>query len=329
MGSIDDGSTNDGVDVEMAADNATTTEVPTSSTSNLLPALVQPLLALIQPTPLSFPPPAGLSPHPPITSALSAIHICALECLNNIFLSLAMSPNPTVAADKESGQHVWSQVWSALAVVGTESTPGQEKRKDIWEIAVGVLWGVGNVWKGSLVSCHVYSWVLRFIRWLQVGNEEHVKVLIQFCDATLDPRIKVKCVGTLESLAQHPESVDINWVRPGFPPSLHMSDFLQTISNYLLSILPTPTGPSPAGTEPLIQTISALIDIYSDENMAYDVNFRQGGFIDKLAASVDGVKKAVKTIDRRQEGGRELRRRGEEMRDNLVAFIEYRRGLGF
>jgi hypothetical protein len=94
-------------------------------------------------------------------------------------------------------------------------------------------------------------------------------------------------------------------------------------------MLPTAASPSPIGTEPLIQCISALIDIYSDESLPYDVNFRRGGFGERLAASVDGVKKVVRAIDRRQEGGKELRRRGEEVRDNLVAFIQYRKDLRF
>lgn len=62
--------------------------------------------------------------------------------------------------------------------------------------------------------------------------------------------------------------------------------------------------------------------------MPYDVNFRQGRFLEKLASSVEGVKKAVKAIDRRKEGGKDLRRRGEEVRDNLLAFIQYRKELG-
>ena len=101
----------------------------------------------------------------------------------------------------------------------------------------------------------------------------------------------------------------------------------QIIANYLLSILPTSDTPSTAGTEPLIQATSALIDIYSDESSPYDINFRQGKYLDRLVNSVDGVKKAVKAIDRRKEGGRELRRRGDEVKENLVDFIQYRRDL--
>ena len=71
--------------------------------------------------------------------------------------------------------------------------------------------------------------------------------------------------------------------------------------------------------------MSALIDIYSDEALPYDVNFRQGRFLDALVQAVEGVRRAVRGIDRKKE--RELRLRGEEVRDNLVGFIQYRRGL--
>lgn len=78
----------------------------------------------------------------------------------------------------------------------------------------------------------------------------------------------------------------------------------------------------------MLQALSALIDIYSDETLPYDVNFRQGNYLQTLIDSVEGVRKAVKGIDKKKEGGRELKRRGEEVRDNLVAFIKYRRRLG-
>ncbi|KAF8832000.1 hypothetical protein HHX47_DHR1000917 [Lentinula edodes] len=222
-----------------------------SANPTVLPSLVPSLLSLIQPTSLSFPPLATSSIHPPTTTALSAIHISAMECLNNIFLSLATSPNPSVSADAEGGRKVWNEVWASLGVVGTELGLGQERRKEMWEIGVGVLWGLALVWKGTLV-----------------------------------------------------------------------------IASYLLTLLPTPSSPSPAGVESLMQAVSALIDIYSDETLPYDINFRQGGMLQTLVASVENVRKAVKRIDRKKPGGKDLRRRGEEIRDNLVAFIQYRRNLG-
>ncbi|KAI0066499.1 ARM repeat-containing protein [Artomyces pyxidatus] len=282
-------------DDEMALDEAPQPPPPAPQSSSFLPTLLEPLLSLIQPTPLSFPPPDGPSPHPPTTSVLSAIHTAALECLNNAFLSLAAHPSPAVAADVVAGRRVWDEVWRALGAAGTQGGPGQERRMEMWEIAVGVLWGVGVVWSGLIVP-----------------QEEQVQILIQLCDSKSDAAVRVKCIGTLESLAQHPESIDANRV----------------ISAYFLSLLPTSTAPSPAGTEPMLQALSAIIDIYSDENKVYDVNFRQGKYLDVLTGAVEGVRKAVKAIDRKKEGGRELRRRGEEVRDNLVEFIKYRRQLG-
>ncbi|KAG1784219.1 ARM repeat-containing protein [Suillus placidus] len=265
-----------------------------TTTASHLPALVEPLITLIQPVRLSFPPAAGQSSHPPTTSVLSAIHVSALECLNNIFLSLSASPSSGLVAASASGKQIWDGVWAALGSVGTEITRGQERKQKMWEIGVGVLWGVGNIWKGSLVP-----------------DEDQVQLLIQLCNSSTDTAIRVKCIGTLECLAQHPQSIDANRV----------------IAMHLFSILPTSTAPSTYGTEPLIQTLSALIDIYSDENLPYDVNFRQGNFVQRLVDSVDGVRKAVRAIDRRKE--RDLKLRGEEMRDNLIAFIKYRRALRF
>lgn len=128
------------------------TKAVDAPTTPFLPSLVLPLITLIYPTSLSFPPLAAPSVHPPTTSALSAIHVSALECLNNIFLSLSTNPHPTIVADRDGGLKLWNDIWSALAAVGTEGGLGQERRQEMWEIAVGVLWGIASIWKGSLVS---------------------------------------------------------------------------------------------------------------------------------------------------------------------------------
>ncbi|KAJ7208068.1 armadillo-type protein [Mycena pura] len=275
-------------DIDMPQDVAgMDTQAPTQT----LPSIVEPVLKLVHPTTMSFPPLAAPSPHPPTTSALSAVHVAALECLNNIFLALARN-GPL--GDVGSGRAVWDAVWTALNAVGTQSGLGQERRREMWEVAAGVLWGVASVCRGNLEP-----------------KPEQVQALMALCDgANADAGLRVKCIGTLECLAQNTTFLDAN----------------KTIAEYLLSILPTGSVPSPAGTEPMLQAASSLIDIYSDENMPHDVNFRTGGFLDRLAASIDGVKKEVRAIDRRKE--RELRRRGEEVRDNLVDFVQYRRHLG-
>ncbi|KLO07006.1 ARM repeat-containing protein [Schizopora paradoxa] len=304
------------LDAPIDAETDTTPAVPDSNTA-LLPSILPPLLTLIQPTPLSFPPLPSTSAapleeqpktHAPTTSALASVHISALECLNNIFLSLGVAgragkgggtnANLEVAKDVDAGKRVWDGVWAALALVGLEGVgvAGQERRKEMWEIAVGVLWGVGGIWKGSIVP-----------------NEEQVKVLIQLCDSTSEGQLRVKAIGALECLAQHQPSIEANKV----------------ISTYFLSIISTPLASSSTSPEPIIQAASALIDIYSDENSPYDVNFRQGGFFQALSTALPNVKKAVKSIDRKKEGGRLLRGHGEEVLDNLRGFIKYRSNLKF
>ncbi|KAJ6611503.1 armadillo-type protein [Mycena sp. CBHHK59/15] len=275
-------------DVDMAVDSAD--DVPAGAG---LPPLVAPLLALAHPTPLSFPPLAAPSPHPPTTSALTSVHLTALECLNNIFLALPRN------ADAVAGRAVWDAVWGALYAVGPPAPGlGQEGRRALWAVAAGVLWGVGRVWRGLLEP-----------------KDEEVRALMQLCDAASGPdapQLRVKCIGALECLAQNPAFVEAN----------------ETISLYLLSLLPAGSTPAPAGTEPMLQALGALIDIFSDEALPTDANFRRGGYLARLADSIEGVRRAVRGIDRKAEGGRELRRRGEEVRDNLVAFVQYRRELG-
>jgi hypothetical protein len=147
----DDSAMDDARDDVMAVDDATLgpndSHIPT--TPSFLPTLLEPLLALIQPTELSFPVP---SPHAPTTSALSAIHIAAFECLSNAFFALAAAPG-SAASDVHAGQRVWSTVWVALAGAGNplEAAAGSA-RATVWDVAVGVLWSVGTIWTGKIVG---------------------------------------------------------------------------------------------------------------------------------------------------------------------------------
>jgi len=145
-------------DDAMAVDDATVepNDSQTPTAPSFLPTLLEPLLALIQPTELSFPAP---SPHAPTTSALSAIHVAALECLSNAFFALAAAAPGSAASDVHAGQRVWSTVWAALAGAGNppESVPGSA-RAAVWDVAVGVLWGIGTVWTGKIVGRFVPFW---------------------------------------------------------------------------------------------------------------------------------------------------------------------------
>jgi hypothetical protein len=141
-------------------------------------------------------------------------------------------------------------------------------------------------------------------------EEAQVQALIALCDARKDDAVRVKCIGALSALARHadPASLDANRV----------------IASYLLGLLAPGRR---TGTETMLQAAESLIDIFADERAPAEANFRAGNVLAALADAVEGVRRAVKGIDRKKEGGRELRRHGEEVRDNLVAFVRYRRSL--
>lgn len=97
----------------------------------------------------------------------------------------------------------------------------------------------------------------------------------------------------------------------------------RSISQHLVQRL-TSTSPSPSA-EMLVSLLNAVIDIYSDETRSYDSVFVEKGYLQVLSGIVGKVRAEVKKIDKRRE--RNLRTRGDEVYENLVAFIKYRRSL--
>jgi len=138
--------------------------------------------------------------------------VSAFECLNNLFLSLSASPNAELVADEDAKRGVWSEIWTALSKVGLDIAPGQERKRDIWEIAVGVLWGIGNIWKGKLVRDPAPR-ISLFSTLTKVPVDQQAQILMNVCDSSTEARAQVKCIGTLECLAQYPDSIEANQVR--------------------------------------------------------------------------------------------------------------------
>ncbi|GAA6034413.1 hypothetical protein JCM8097_002713 [Rhodosporidiobolus ruineniae] len=100
------------------------------------------------------------------------------------------------------------------------------------------------------------------------------------------------------------------------------------IGAFLLSLLPLPpsaAAPAHALTpDVLLQAIDSLIDLYADEEREYDVPvFRGGGMLGELEKRVGGVRAAIKKIDRNKFP--DLRHRADGALENLVAFVQYRR----
>jgi hypothetical protein len=179
--------------------------IPHLKSIDLVSSIVPGCLSFIQPTALSYPPPSQPSPHPPTTSALAAIHIAALECLNNICLSVAqLAPtniNPNISQQLAT---IWPNVWSMLSTIGPPDYsnpvgPVYHQKRKIWRISLGVLWAVARIQRESATL---------------VPEETICKVLVEVCSSSVEEdEVKVMCLGILECLATNPSFIAANKVR--------------------------------------------------------------------------------------------------------------------
>ncbi|KAF8753938.1 ARM repeat-containing protein [Rhizoctonia solani] len=197
---------------------------------------------------------------------------------------------PVNPATAEVAVAAWPRAWATLtASINAPSTT--DRRMELSVAALGVLWGLARLARGVLAP-----------------QKEQVELLIQVADSTqADEQVQVKCVGILGSLAQNTGEIEMN----------------KAIAQYLLSYI----HPTPRSAEPTLHALSLLIDIYADEANTYDVNFRSLKGTEVLASSITPLRKLVRSIDRRKEGGTELRRWAEEVEGNVRGFVTYRRKL--
>ncbi|GAB1526048.1 hypothetical protein RhiTH_009214 [Rhizoctonia solani] len=292
--------------IQSDADDAPMDEEPPSflaspeadqNSIKLLTTLTPLLLSLSTPTSMSFPPSSATATitteptHLPTTSALTSVHISALECLSNLLLSFPTSDTgPVNPATAGVAVAAWPRAWTTLtASINAPSTT--DRRMELSVAALGVLWGLARLARGVLAP-----------------QKEQVELLIQVADSTqADEQVQVKCVGILGSLAQNTGEIEMN----------------KAIAQYLLSYI----HPTPRSAEPTLHALSLLIDIYADEANTYDVNFRSLKGTEVLASSITPLRKLVRSIDRRKEGGTELRRWAEEVEGNVRGFVTYRRKL--
>ena len=120
------------------------------------------LVKLAQTTPLSFPPStAQPSPHPPVTSVLSVLHLRALEALNNLLLTSVAA----MSSDAQTRAHIlgsmglsatWQAIFNIIDTIGSEpealGQKGQEMRMEVLEMSMGCLWGLAKIDADEVVS---------------------------------------------------------------------------------------------------------------------------------------------------------------------------------
>ncbi|WVO14721.1 hypothetical protein L204_102359 [Cryptococcus depauperatus] len=272
---------------------------PGATLSYLLTNLRLPerLASLGRPVPLSFPPTSNVpSIHPPTTAVLSIIHLHALEALNNLLLT-------TVASIQSGGssqaiaaipvQSLWDTMFSIVQLIGSEpdalETKGQEMRMEVFQMALGCIWGTTKVAPSKVII-----------------QQQEVQILMQSVDLVSDEIIKSRVIETLAVIAS----------KQGIS-----NDENKTISSWFMQRL-TVSSSSP---EALIALLDGIMDIYADEAREYDVVFEQSNYLQSLSSLVGKVRMEVRKIDKRKD--RILRVRGDEVWENLIAFIRYRRSI--
>ncbi|GAA5934107.1 Syo1p [Sporobolomyces koalae] len=332
-------------------------EAGSSSSKLSLTSLPLQLLSLSQPTSLSFVPassfaatPDGADPStglistaatpnsttlalPALLSTLSdavtAIHVRAIEALNNLFVALAQSKKPYgrgKGKEKEL-QTVFEKVLEGMHHALTSVKPAEkktgedevdeveERREELISASAGVVWGctrLGLEDDGSLI----------------VGPSTTPFLIDNVYSSTFasaptpqGEAIRVRALGALGQIGRR-KDVPIE-------ENAHIGQFM-------LSLLPSSTPrnaaaaqqpvASPLTPDALLQVVDSFIDLYADEEREYDVpNFRNGGMLPILETTIAGVRAAIKKIDRKKFP--ELRLRADGALENLVAFTQYRKDL--
>lgn len=140
---------------------------------------------------------------------------------------------------------------------------------------------------------------------LDLSLNQHRAFIALYTAAGSNDLLQTKCVGVLGRLALAQGQIELN---------KEIGTFLVT----LISKMPeTPLGPG-------LGACDAIMDIYADKAYDYDEPvFVNCGFLAHLDKAVKGVRTAVKKIDKKNR--KEERDAADEVVDNLVRFIKYKR----
>ncbi|GAA5880505.1 hypothetical protein JCM3774_000630 [Rhodotorula dairenensis] len=294
--------------------------------------------------------PAALST---LSETITTIHVRAIEALNNLYVTLsrgkkarrdpkelqevfettlglvqgaleAAATNATAPTTASSGAGTTKK--GKAAGGGGSGTAGKQQEDEVDEVQERrrevVMAGMGVVW-----GCTILGLDPERSGKLVVGPDT-TPFLIQHvypsafaaAQTPAGEAIRVRTLGAL------------GWIgrRKGVSAEENA-----TIGRFMLSLLPasrtavvTNSVPSTVAATPdlLLEAIDSFIDLYADEERDYDVPvFRQGGMLDELEKSVQGVRAAIKKIDKSKFP--ELRARADGNLNNLVAFVQYRKDI--
>lgn len=267
-------------------------------------------------------------------------------------------------AQETSGKKGKKQAQQQQQAQPDEVEEVQERRMEIVMAGSGVVWGCVRLGlspessKDSIVrilsSAHLRVPAESFrragcrSRYDTVPHPASVSFRFRSCTDTgwrSDPRSDARCArgdwttGGRAGAGECGASTSSRW-RSGARLSsesltIHTCRVSQQIGRFMLSLLPTSRAAVVTGTVPpsvastpdiLLQAIDSFIDLYADEDRSYDVPvFRQGQMLEDLDRSVQGVRAAIKKVDRNKFP--ELRARADGAMENLTAFVQYRKDV--
>ncbi|KAI5474969.1 Ankyrin repeat protein [Pseudohyphozyma bogoriensis] len=284
------------------------TVAPTPSTSVPASAIPTSTTAIGPTVPAEL---AGLS------ETLTTVHVRALECLNNLFITLSSSKADVFAlVGEETVNKIWEDVLGAVqreslsggkqAAVAGEEDEVEERRMEVVMAGVGVAWGLARLGVDKPGKLIVGPGTTPFLTNLFAQHP------FATASTPAGESTRVRIAGILSCVGR----------RGGVSNEENAA-----IGTFLLSVLPDGKTPSPLNptAEVLIQTIDSIIDLYADEESSWDSVFRTGGFLQRLEGAIPGVRAATKKIDRKRFPT--LRNRADGALDNLVAFAGYRKDV--
>ncbi|CAB4409071.1 unnamed protein product [Rhizophagus irregularis] len=274
--------------------------------------IISDLIRLSKPTSLSYPEQLGhnvipvKSVVPTITESLAMVHLRAVECMNNFFLTMVdiVEEKWWFTKHRDAAKYTWTrlvelanQVAGKGIKVGAED-PGQKMRGTVLEALVGCLWTLARGLNGDMPLA-----------------ENQIQSFIQCYKSTVSESMRVKLIGTLGVIAKRQNAIEDNKLIGTFIIGIirGLSDLSRMDS---LSI------------ECIAESLNAIFDIYADKDFDYDEPvFVHEGYLHILESIADNVHNITNTIDEKKS--REQRLRMDEAYINLVEFIKYKKDEQF
>lgn len=258
-----------------------------------------------------------------INELLSGIHLRATDALNNMVITVErlggdsrLFASEMDSTNQEAVRLAWQSLFSTLNELVEHAHLYRKGKQKALNGSLPSLLSSREQLLTSVLTC-IWSFSRVFLKpgvtspLLDV-SPHHVKFLTDMLRTSDNEIFKARALSILVCFGSRPSvSVEEN--------ALIGEIFMETISSAT-----KPNSDVPKSL--LIGALDGVFDLYADETRLYDQPvFQQRKFLETLLAVVPNFQTIVKKIDKRKDPN--LRQQAEEVHSNLLAFIEYRKGL--